>query len=147
MLLYISPIKIIKLLTCANLCRLLVWYCNTRVFLDSLLFSNYFRHYPKFLGFGLLPYVALNAHPNDKTFNFCQQCGFRRENFVGTAKQVKINLNATDARLEALASRKKNKPYEKQRSSLAVEFDNFLFFPSLHLKPLCPHRPLMLLGF
>ena len=40
---------------------------------------------------------------------------------------MKINLNAIDARLEALASRKKNKPYEKQKSSLAVEFDNFLF--------------------
>ena len=40
---------------------------------------------------------------------------------------MKINLNAIDARLEALASRKSNKPYEKQKSSLAVEFDNFLF--------------------
>ena len=68
------------------------------------------------------------AYPNEKTFNFCQQCGYRRVNLVGAAKQVKINLNAIDARLEALASRKKNKPYEKQ-SSLAVEFDNFIFFP------------------
>ena len=67
------------------------------------------------------------AYPNDKTFNFCQQCGYRRENFVGAAKRVKINFNAIDARLEALASRKKNKPYEKQKSNLAVEFDNFLF--------------------
>ena len=67
------------------------------------------------------------AYANDVTFNICQQCGYRRENFVGAAKRVKINLNAIDARLEALASRKKNKPYEKQKSSLAVEFDNFLF--------------------
>ena len=38
-----------------------------------------------------------------------------------------MNLKAIFASLEALASRKKNKPYEKQKSSLAVEFDNFLF--------------------
>ena len=67
------------------------------------------------------------AYSNDDTFNFCQQCGYRRENFVGAAKRVRINLNAIDARLEALASRKKSKPYEKQKSCLAVEFDNFLF--------------------
>ena len=57
-------------------------------------------------------------------FNFCQQCGYHQEYFVGAAKQVKINLNAINTRLEALACRK---PYEKQKSSLVVEFDNFLF--------------------
>ena len=48
MLLYLSPIKIIKLRTYVYLCLLLIWLYNTRVFLD--------------FAFRLLPYVAPNAH-------------------------------------------------------------------------------------
>ena len=86
------------------------------------------------------------AYPNDKTFNFCQQCGYRLENLVGAPNESKSTSTPlthawTRWRLVKKTSLTKNR-------SLAFRWSLIIsYFLSLHLKPLCPHRPLISLCF
>ena len=66
------------------------------------------------------------AYLNDDTFNFCQMCGTRREVAPVPESSICVDLTTINERLLQLQQKKKRKPYEKQKSSLARELCSFL---------------------
>ena len=69
------------------------------------------------------------AYPNDYSFVFCQRCGYHRkcvDQRIETQK-VSIDLPEIDERISSLRQRAESKPYAKQKSSLLMELESFLY--------------------
>ena len=67
-------------------------------------------------------------YANDHTFRFCQNCGYSRRrvhNLVPTP--VTFNLSAIDDRINFLQSSHLSTAYSKQKQSLKIELESFLF--------------------
>ena len=68
------------------------------------------------------------SYPNDMTFAFCQQCGYKRKHVDAPhpSPSTSVDLEKLDARLLELDNRSKKKQYSKQKDKLQEEFTNFL---------------------
>lgn len=69
------------------------------------------------------------AYPNDYSFVFCQRCGYHRkcvDQRIETQK-VSIDLPEIDERISSLRQTAESKPYAKQKSSLLMELESFLY--------------------
>ena len=66
-------------------------------------------------------------HPNDFDFRFCQQCGYHRKILkAATIRQVPVDLDAIDARVQQLLNYGKTTSYAKQKDSLQKELEGFI---------------------
>lgn len=77
-----------------------------------------------------VPAVACPAchYVNDHTFRYCQNCGyFRRRIATPAPSSATFNLAAIDERINALQSNHLSTAYSKQKQSLKVELDSFLY--------------------
>ena len=71
------------------------------------------------------------SHPNDETFKFCQQCGYKRRGFHDLPCPVKklkfaADESAIDERLATLFETRQSSPYVKQKVTLESELGAFL---------------------
>ena len=68
------------------------------------------------------------AYANDHLFRFCQMCGYQRTSVPRQpASKIAVDLAAIYAPLQQLRQTAKKSSYSKQKSSLRVEFETFLF--------------------
>lgn len=69
------------------------------------------------------------SYPNDHDFSFCQRCGYRRLFYSQQSVNSKIQLDlpSINNRLQSIQALRASKPYEKQKSALQKELENFLF--------------------
>ena len=69
------------------------------------------------------------CYPNDASFRFCQNCGFKRvsQDILNPPQRVPVSLPSIDSRLAALQSIRNGKPYQKQKTKLQEELDRFLY--------------------
>ena len=66
-------------------------------------------------------------HPNDFDFRFCRRCGYHRKILkTATIRQVPVDLDAIDARVQQLLNYDKIISYAKQKDSLQKELEGFL---------------------
>lgn len=70
-------------------------------------------------------------YANDESFNFCQNCGFKRQNFVETQCTLQplrfpLDEEAIESRINDLVQARDRTPYVRQKSSLEREFGCFL---------------------
>ncbi|KAK3745533.1 hypothetical protein QZH41_002902 [Actinostola sp. cb2023] len=67
------------------------------------------------------------AYPNDHTFRYCQQCGYRRERLSPPVQaHLLVDVGSINARLAQLRSASHSTPYERQKSSLQGDLESFL---------------------
>ena len=69
------------------------------------------------------------SYPNDHDFSFCQRCGYRRlfQSQQSVNSKIQLDLPSINNRLQSIQALRASKPYEKQRSALQKELENFLF--------------------
>lgn len=71
-------------------------------------------------------------YPNDESFKFCQNCGYKRRlglicKASGKRLRFPINEHNIQARIYELENTRTNSRYQRQKSSLEVEFAEFLW--------------------
>ena len=70
------------------------------------------------------------SYPNDENFQFCQQCGYRRQTMDNQEgplrKKLAIDEGAITQRLQDLSQKRSSSRYSKQKSALEREFVDFL---------------------
>ena len=71
------------------------------------------------------------SRPNDETFKFCQQRGYKRRGFHDLPRPVKklkfaVDESAIDERLATLFETRQSSPYVKQKVALESELGAFL---------------------
>ena len=69
------------------------------------------------------------SYPNDHDFSFCQRCGYRRlsQSQQSVNSKIQLDLPSINNRLQSIQALRASKPYEKQKSALQKELENFLF--------------------
>ncbi len=67
------------------------------------------------------------AYPNDETFHFCQQCGYKRKGLpVCKSSLLSIDVSLLDARASELETSLAESAYEKQKTALEQSLVTFL---------------------
>ena len=66
-------------------------------------------------------------HSNDFDFRFCQRCGYNRKILkAATVREVSVDLDAIDARVQQLLNYDNATSYVRQKYSLQKELEGFL---------------------
>ena len=67
-------------------------------------------------------------YPNDETFTFCQQCGYRRKPIQEKPFKERLSIDETDIaqRLQQFSQQRSSSRYVSQKSALESEFPHFL---------------------
>ena len=66
-------------------------------------------------------------HSNDFDFRFCQRCGYNRKILkAATVREVSVDLDALDARVQQLFNYDNATSYVRQKDSLQKELEGFL---------------------